>query len=71
MNLTGTPGIPVSHIRKIWSPNTDGRRIDLSLANGQQLTVPVGSVEEFLALSLVCTEPHVGLLPGGTLVGWR
>ena len=71
MSITGTAGVALTHSRKIWSPVTDHRRIEIALSDGRQLVVPVSSDIEFLALSLLLNEPNVVMLPDGAIVGWR
>lgn len=45
--------IPVAHYRIMFSPQTNNGKIDIQLANGQTLNVPVNSATEYIAVALI------------------
>jgi hypothetical protein len=45
--------IPVAHYRIMYSPQANNGKIDIQLADGQTLNVPVNSATEYIAVALI------------------
>lgn len=55
-----------------WNPNTKQMRIILDIGDGQPVTVPIATAEEFCVITLILNESPVYLFSDGTIsTGWE